>query len=90
MARRLVVCFRWRDQERQRLQERLGALLARAQVLGGRLCAWQAESAAFDFEPEALEDAVELMLQEGALPEGWGATLAEGEGPGPMPGGARA
>jgi hypothetical protein len=64
MSVRLVVCFRSPEvlSDPETYLRAARALSERAQALGGRLIAWGATLYAFEFEPDAIEDAIELSL----------------------------
>ncbi|MEZ4226875.1 MAG: hypothetical protein R3B13_38395 [Polyangiaceae bacterium] len=70
---RLVLCVRQRG--RAETDVGLAELVRRAEAQGGRIVAWQSGSVAFDFDPDAIEDAVELVM---ALPEQCSAGVAQG------------
>jgi hypothetical protein len=81
---RVVVCFRRRGAvkrgEAEEPVDRAEALVGRGTALGGRVIAWHVQSFAFDFPPEALEDAIELVAGEDAgSHEGFGIGVAAGE-----------
>jgi hypothetical protein len=64
MTDRIVVCFRSADllASPEAYLSGARALSERAAALGGRLVSWGATVYAFEFEPDALEDAIELSL----------------------------
>ncbi len=70
---RLVLCLR--KHGRDGADDELVDLLGRAEAQGARVVAWQSGVVAFDFEPDAIEDAVELVL---TLPPQFSAGVAQG------------
>lgn len=59
--------------------ERARALARRAEVLGAELVAWGAQSVAFAWDPELLEEAIALVVDLGETDEGaWACGVAEG------------
>ena len=87
---RVVVCFRWRGVSPDAAVEGDGIdfdraareLLGRRSVFGGRVVAWHARSFAFDFAADALEDAIELLVEDGAAESNlrcFGVGVAQGE-----------
>ena len=80
MPERLVVCLRFTSAavSEPGLGALLGALAKRAVAHGAHLVGWHAGAVAFDFAPDALEDAIALLSDE-PLPEGSAAGVAQGE-----------
>src|SRR4051812_7609572 len=85
MPQRLVVSFRGVVQPDAeggaRYLARALDLRKRAEALGGTLCAWSAQTFAFDFDPEELEEAAALAVVglEGPPDDRLSAGIGEGE-----------
>lgn len=80
MIKRLVVCMRWRPggegQEAQSFASVAEAALERMAALGGRLILWHPEWLAVDFSLEALQDAIDFIVD--SPPRGVGSGFAYG------------
>src|SRR5690606_30346865 len=76
MSKRLVVCMRWRPggegQETQSFASVAEAALERMAALGGRLILWHPEWLAVDFSLEALQDAIDFIVDSPAQGVGTG------------------
>src|SRR5690349_3096964 len=81
MPDRLVVSLRGRTlPARGPTEEQLKvatAFVKRAIAVGGRVIAWQPSAFAFDFDPEAVEEIIELLTGD-SLPNGYAAGVAHG------------
>jgi hypothetical protein len=81
MADRLVVSLRGRTlPARGPSEEQLrvvAGIVKRAVALGGRVIAWQPSAFAFDFDPEAVDEIIELLTAQ-PLPPGYNAGVAQG------------
>jgi hypothetical protein len=83
---RLVVCFHHRGRAGQQDDSAAAAsaIVRRALALGGRVIAWHATDVAIEFGLEAIDDAIELVTEDGdtgkrsAVPARFSVGIAEG------------
>jgi hypothetical protein len=98
VTERVVVCFRQRvaTVERHEIVAALQGIVSRADALGGRIVAWHAFGLAIDFAADAIDDAIELVTEDGSngkrslVPVGIAVGIAQGRVDEVLPLGARA
>jgi hypothetical protein len=86
VTERVVVCFRQRGAagDRAQLVAALQRIVRRADALGGRIVAWHAAGLAIDFAADAIDDAIELVTEDGShgkrslVPAGLSVGIAQG------------